>query len=191
MNLIQRFLFLAALIFLVSCSGFQSNLTIPPYQEFALGEFEPGSFEVDLTNQSKSDIKVQTRNKAGKTTSSFGLSGGGNTKVSIPCNLEIIQAGTDSMEFRYIYPEEPQANDTSLLLIRRQGKMLGDQEVVEVGEKDGLSYIKTLKEGEDDVYKVVMFYTYLFNGEALRMKKEYQKLGSDNLKFRNEYVFAK
>lgn len=61
----------------------EATVSIPPYQEFVLGAYEPGAFRAELENKSTSLIEVATRDADGEQTSGFGLSPGGKTTISV------------------------------------------------------------------------------------------------------------
>jgi len=72
------------LFFLGTAAGYggTSTVTIPPRQEFVLGEMENSSFKAKLTNKGKQEVKVKiidTRTK--EQTQSFGLIPGGEAKI--------------------------------------------------------------------------------------------------------------
>lgn len=79
----QIMYFLGMGLLIASCTPFRSNITIPAYQQFILGEYEKGGFAVELQNLSPYTVKVETRNSKNKQTSGFGLSANGKTKVYV------------------------------------------------------------------------------------------------------------
>ena len=111
--------------------------------------------------------------------------------VSIPCNLKITQLSDNKFSFEYIYPDEPKANNKQKIHLKKDGQLLGDQQVVSKEKSGNQLIIKTIKEGKDNGEKALFFYTYTLSEEAFSMKKEYQTTGSDVVNFRNEYVFKK
>lgn len=255
-----------SLLFLCQCSPFISTVTLPPYQEFVLGEDEPAGFQIELNNLSNLPIDVATRDARDNKTSGFGLSEKGKTKmgispkekavlsnpnpeevkiqvklrqdvkgmqyqslsmdkvinparvkegdlkpllrtdwkgtltyldyqsgkkVGIPCNMKISQIKSNSYQVEYLYPDEPQANGKSKVNIGEDGQLFEGRRVIESGQKGDYFMIRTVSAGKDDNKKVVLFYTYTFNERELRIKKEFQSLGSNELKFRNEYAFTR
>ncbi|MEO1653150.1 MAG: hypothetical protein AAFU64_06370 [Bacteroidota bacterium] len=112
-------------------------------------------------------------------------------KVGIPCNLRVTKIKSNSYQVEYLYPEEPQANGKSKITIEEEGQVFEGRRVIEAAQKGDFFVIRTVAPGKDDNKKVVLFYTYSFNEKELRIKKEFQGLGSDELQFRNEYAFTR
>ena len=77
------------------CSASKNMVTIPPYQQFILGENEPGQFKVVLTNKTDTELTVETRNEAGERTSGFGFVQYGTAQLVIPAGeMAVLQNKT-------------------------------------------------------------------------------------------------
>lgn len=112
-------------------------------------------------------------------------------EVQIPCNLKVTKKDENSLSFEYIYPGEPKANNKMKVKLKDEGRVIAGQRIISVNETGTQSIIKTIEEGKDNGEKALLHYTYTFSGSKFKMKKEYQKIGSDELVFRNEYRFTK
>lgn len=255
-----------ATLLITSCSPFRSNVTIPAYQQFVLGEYEKNGFSVELNNTSSYIVKVETRDSENKRTSGFGLSANGKTKVyvgkgekavlinsngekvivkaklikgvegmryevidmenmkktqtlndadlspvvsdnwegnltymdyssgkkvTIPCNMKVEKLKKNTFKVYYMYPDEPQANGDDEVKITEDGKKFENREVIQVEKEGNYFLIKTVEKGKDNDKEATLYYTYKFNNKELSIKKEVQTIGSDEMKFRNEYKFKK
>ncbi len=67
---------------LVGCSS-TANVTIPPGEQFVLGEYEDGTFRVELTNQSERKVRVEARTDTGAVTQRVDLAAGGNATLYV------------------------------------------------------------------------------------------------------------
>lgn len=114
-----------------------------------------------------------------------------NKKVSIPCNLEVSQTNSNSYTFKYMYPDEPHANHTFSMKLRKKGAYLDKQKVISYEEKDGTKTLVTSRMGKDDNKVAELHYTYRFNKKAFSIRKEVKPEGSNEFFFRNEYVFGR
>lgn len=263
----NQWLFILAFALLsVGCSSFKSTVSIPPYQEFILGEDEQAGFRVELTNISKYEVKVETRNANNEKTSGFGLDAKGKTKVyvdqmekavlknpnskpikvqakltrgiqgmtyqvmdlkevqkeaglkasdlamlvsddwkgtltyldyssgkevNIPCDLKVGALNNESYPFEYIYPDEPGANSKAEAMIDEQNQTFEGRKVISYEKDAAQIVIKTVKEDRDDNKAAMLFYTYTITDNTFTIKKEFQTMGSSELKFRNIYAFKK
>ncbi|MCI5081792.1 MAG: hypothetical protein MRY78_08875 [Saprospiraceae bacterium] len=114
-----------------------------------------------------------------------------NEMVEIPCKLKVIKKGESILLLEYNFPNEPKANDSQKVKIEENGRKLANQYVISKEKIDGKTIIRTLEEGKDNGEEVLFYYTYTFDKEQFEMKKEYQSLGSDELLFRNKYLFKR
>lgn len=112
-------------------------------------------------------------------------------RTSIASEMKIARQKKDSYIFEYIYTYEPNKSNKMKVKIQEEGTILNDQKVTSVQQEGEYLVIKTEKQGKDNGKKVWFVFTYRFNEKMLSMKKEYRLLGSDELNFRNEYVFRK
>lgn len=108
MRLRPRALLSLSLLGLLSACSNTANVTIPPGEQFVLGEYEDGKFRVQLTNQSGETVRVEARNEAGEVTQGFGLGGHGKATVYVdPGDRVILQNGTaDDVTVRALLDQE-------------------------------------------------------------------------------------
>ncbi len=114
-----------------------------------------------------------------------------NEMVEIPCKLKVIKKGESILLLEYNFPNEPNANDSQKVKIEQNGRKLGGQYIIGKEKTGGKTVIRTLEEGKDNGEEVIFYYTYTFDKQQFEMKKEYQSLGSDELLFRNKYLFMR
>jgi len=113
-----------------------------------------------------------------------------NKKVSIPSNLTVTESSEDKLSwiFEYEYPDEPKANKKSIVKIRKDGKTLDDETVVERTKLPNETLkIVTTKNGMDNNKPAVFRYIYLINKKTFSIKKEVKYEGTQEFFERNEY----
>ena len=87
-------LLLVAMMATFGCAS-KNMVTIPPYQQFILGENEPGEFKVRLTNTTPVELTVATKNAEGTETSGFGFAEYGTVDLVIPAGeMAVLQNKT-------------------------------------------------------------------------------------------------
>ena len=104
----RALLSLSLLGLLSACSSNTANVTIPPGEQFVLGEYEAGKFRVQLTNQSDETVRVEARNEQGEMTQGFGLGAHGKATVYVDRGDTVIlqNATTDDVTVRAILDQE-------------------------------------------------------------------------------------
>jgi lipopolysaccharide export LptBFGC system permease protein LptF len=113
-----------------------------------------------------------------------------NKKVSILSNLTVTESSEDksSWIFEYEYPDEPKANEKSIVKISKDGKTFDDETVIERTKlPNGTLKIVTTKNGTDNDKPAVFRYIYLINKTTFSIKKEVKYEGTDEFFERNEY----
>ena len=113
-----------------------------------------------------------------------------NKKVSILSNLTVTESSEDKLSwiFEYKYPDEPKANKKSIVKIRKDGKTLDDETVVERTKLPNETLkIVTTKNGMDNNKPAVFRYIYLINKKTFSIKKEVKYEGTQEFFERNEY----
>jgi hypothetical protein len=113
-----------------------------------------------------------------------------NKKVSILSNLTVTESKEDksSWIFEYEYPDEPKANEKSIVKISTDGKTIDDETVVERAKLQNETIkIVTTKNGTDNDKPAVFRYVYLINKKSFSIKKEVKYEGSEEFFERNEY----
>ena len=82
-NVSSSFLILLFAIIFYSCSSI-ATVTVPPNEQFLLGEYSDKSFSAKVTNLSRREVKVSiidTKNR--EQTQGFGLPGGNHAKINV------------------------------------------------------------------------------------------------------------
>ena len=83
---------------LAGCSSNTANVSIPPGEQFVLGEYERGKFRVELTNRSDEAVRVEARNEAGEVTQGFGLDARGSATVYVDSGERVILQNASASE---------------------------------------------------------------------------------------------
>lgn len=90
------------------------------------------------------------------------------------------------------YVWEPDKNVKSKTKVKKDGRFLGNQEVIsKIIKEDGSLQIVTTSKGKDDGKKASLFYTYIFNSENYKVTKEVQFADSDERFIRNSYTYTR
>ncbi|MEZ4984532.1 MAG: hypothetical protein R2795_05780 [Saprospiraceae bacterium] len=90
------------------------------------------------------------------------------------------------------YTWEPHKNILSKTKIRKKGRFLGKQKVIEKFMRDdGILQIVTSYTGKDDNKKATFYVTYEFNENSYKVKKEVQFEDSDERFMRNSYSYVR
>ena len=89
MTKLPRALLCSLLLIGLGCTS-TANVTIPPGEQFVLGESEEGRFRAELTNRSDVRVRVEARNEAGELTQGFGLDGRGKATVYVDAGDRVI-----------------------------------------------------------------------------------------------------
>lgn len=116
---------------------------------------------------------------------------GTGKEVSIPCELSVQKVAENTFDLNYSFPDEPHANWTDREKITHQGQVFAHQKIMSIEKNRLTTIIKTTKWGADDNQEANLFYTYSLNENELKIKKEYQLIGKDEIIFRNEFRFTK
>ena len=90
------------------------------------------------------------------------------------------------------FPQEPKANSTSKIKIRKNGTYFGDEKIIyKETFLDGATKIITLYMGKDNNRKAKMYKTYLFNRKAFSITKEVEYLNSGEKITRNKQLYKR
>jgi hypothetical protein len=117
-----------------------------------------------------------------------------NKKISIWSNLTVTESSEDksSWIFDYEYPDEPRANEKSIVKISKDGKVIDGETVVERTKLPNETLkIVTTKNGTDNVKPAVFRYIYLINKKTFSIKKEVKYEGTNEFFERNEYIWKR
>ena len=103
MTKLPRALIACLLLLGLGCTS-TANVSIPPGEQFVLGEYEQGRFRVELNNRSDETLRVEARNEAGEQTQGFGLDGGGEATVYVDAGDRVIlqNASEDEVTVRAV-----------------------------------------------------------------------------------------
>lgn len=115
-----------------------------------------------------------------------------NKKVSILSNLIVTESSDDKLSwiFEYEYPDEPKANEKSIVKISKDGKTFDGETVVERTKlPNGTLKIVTIKNGTDNDKPAVFRYIYLINKKTFSIKKEVKYEEAKEFFERNEYIW--
>jgi uncharacterized protein YdbL (DUF1318 family) len=117
---------------------------------------------------------------------------GSGKKTSIKSNLNVAKKSKEVWTFAYTYPDEPNANSTSEIMLEADGKKLNGQNVIaKRGSEDGTLQIVTTKEGQDNDKQALFRFTYTITQKALSIRKEVQYVGGSEWFERNVYSWTR
>lgn len=116
-----------------------------------------------------------------------------NEKTSIKSNLKVSATGdVRAWQFSYIYPKEPQANETSDVKLSTDGRTFNDQKVIEKSKlPDGTLKIVATENGTDNDRKSLFRFTYLIGKSKFSVKKEVRVDGTETFFERNTYSWSR
>lgn len=77
-----------------------ATITIPPFQEFILGAYEPGAFAASLRNLSDLSIEIRTMDSLNEQTSGFGFSPKGETELNVGAGERVIFSNSNDQLVR-------------------------------------------------------------------------------------------
>lgn len=137
-----------------------------------------------------SDLAVLIGNWEGSLTY---LSYQDNTPYTLKTNLAI-SAGENESEIQVdnSYPDEPQANGTYYLRIKKKGARLNRNPIhSRTVLADGTIEIVTQSKGRDDNNKAIIRITYLIGQDSYKTRKEVQFRGETDWIKRNEFTYTR
>jgi hypothetical protein len=117
-----------------------------------------------------------------------------NKKVSILSNLTVAKSKDDELSwvFEYEYPDEPKANEKSIVKISKDGKSIDNETVIERTKLPNETLkIVTTRNGTDNDKPAVFRYTYLINKKSFSIKKEVKYEEAQEFFERNEYKWSR
>ncbi|MEM6544153.1 MAG: hypothetical protein AAF991_00570 [Pseudomonadota bacterium] len=112
---------------------------------------------------------------------------------TIPAELEVSVIDTEErkgIELSYRYPEEPQANSKSTILLSANGRMLGAETVVERADEDGELRIVTRFDCIDNEVDASCSVTYRMSPSTFTFTKTVT-VGEEDAFRRNEFSFTR
>ena len=104
-----------------------------------------------------------------------------NKSVSIRSDLIVTEVPDHpaSLEFSYLYPDEPKANSKTTISIKNNGASLGDETLVSNTRIDTTTLkIITTNAGQDNNRTAQFRFTYVLNARAFSILKEVRVEGS-------------
>ncbi|MEX0291271.1 MAG: hypothetical protein AB3N14_19365 [Flavobacteriaceae bacterium] len=148
-------------------------------------------FSISVTAQatlSLSDFQVLDNTEWKGTLTYINYSDG--QEVSLRTTMQVtLKGGQIVMQINYT--DEPSANSTSKIAIRKGGRYFGTEEVIEkIYLENGLKFV-TRYEGSDNNKKATMFKTYTFNTNTLSIAKKVVYKKSEESLIRNKYSYVK
>jgi hypothetical protein len=111
--------------------------------------------------------------------------------MSIPVDLQLESISENELEISFSFPEESSADSKSVIAIQEDGLLLDGRLVLSVAKEGEDTIIRTLGQGEEEGRQANLFQTYTVGPNTLRLKNEYQILGSSETEFRNEFVLSR
>lgn len=109
--------------------------------------------------------------------------------VTIPAELDISMIDPWNLTFHYKYPDEPHMNGTTNVVYDEEFGYFEDHKIVEVNNESDMYKIVTRYQDRENDKDANIFITYLISANKFVMRKEFQTIGSDEIRFRNEYNF--
>jgi len=111
--------------------------------------------------------------------------------ISIPTKMQI-KVTDVAIEQTLQYTYEPDKNISSKTKIKKNGRYLGKQEVIEkIMNPDSSFKIVTKYEGKDDNKKATLYITYELNSNSYSVTKEVQFNNANERFVRHQYKFIK
>lgn len=112
-------------------------------------------------------------------------------QVSIPTTTQF-SITEKAIETSLQYTYEPDRNIKSKTRINKNGRFLGNEEVVDkVVQPNGSFKITTRYEGKDDNKKALIFMTYQLNDDEYSVTKEVQFMDTEERFVRHKYQYTK
>ncbi|GEM_PF-3423578 len=88
------------LLTIIACNTSKSvsTVSIPPLQQFVLGESEDEAFKVNIENLTNQEISIEVRNGLNQKTSGFGMSPKGKTDFTIDADEKVVVKNPSSKQ---------------------------------------------------------------------------------------------
>lgn len=115
--------------------------------------------------------------------------------VKIPVTAIVEKGKGGRYAIRYMYPEEPRANNREKMTLDLETLTLGGDPIksaeTQIIDSDSVVCIKTVSRGKENGVMAEFYRTYVFGSSIFSITKEVQFEGSDEIILRNEYSFAR
>ena len=96
------------------------------------------------------------------------------------------------VELRLVYPNEPEANSKTKIVVAKDGRKINKQEVVSrLITSSGEIQIMTLTTGKDDNRRATIRHTYIFGKTRFVNRKEVKFSEAEDWLLRNEYNYRR
>ncbi|MDH3244730.1 MAG: hypothetical protein OEM26_08955 [Saprospiraceae bacterium] len=114
-----------------------------------------------------------------------------NKKVAIPVGILVSKVNARKYLLRFNYNNEPHANSSEIIKIRKKGGYLNEEEIISwTMESDKLT-IKTIADGEDNGRSADFYFTYEFSPDQFLIRKKVVYKGESNGFVRNEFRLSR
>ena len=119
---------------------------------------------------------------------------GSGKEVSIKSSLTVKSAKSDgrAWDFDFIYPDEPNANESERVTLSADGRSLNNENVVSArSAADGTLKVVTEVTGKDNGKDATIRHTYSINESSFSIRKEVRLVGSTDFFVRNVYSWVR
>lgn len=116
---------------------------------------------------------------------------GSDERVSIPLEISVTKEDGSEYLMQFRYNNEPHANSTEKIKIRKQGAYLNDEEVISRSKESEKLIIKTIANGEDNGKTAKFYFTYELSPNQFRISKKVVYEGEEDGFIRNEFILSR